>query len=502
MPVLPLLLVLASCLDLPWPPPPAGLGAGGAVLLSVLVSAVPVLAAAGLSRWVARTLAADPARRPEVLRRYVRDRRRLSFVLLAASAGVLTGCGWGWAVWNTLTFDRGDGPVLLPGAEAAVPLPYFLMLVGCWAVYHRAELALHRTAPQEVAARPFWTLPGYVLFHLRQLVLVVLLPLVAWALVLGLKRVFPETVRTPGFQTAMAVGGLLTYLTLPRLVKPLLGLKAMPPGPVRNRLAATARRVDCRLTDLLVWPTPGAVANALAVGVTPWARYVVVTDRLLDHLSGDELVAVFGHEAGHLNRNHVPFYMAFFALSSALGAVGWVGLAQLAARQGWATDGGPGWLAGPAILLACGYVFVVFGLVSRRCERQADVYGARAGSCGDPFCDGHTDATDLPPGDRHVCRTGVRALQRALAAVATANGADARESAGVWGRAWARVRAWQHGPVADRTAFLQKLADDPALGDRTDADTARFRWLVLGGLAAAVAVAGWAVGWAEVAAGL
>jgi hypothetical protein len=64
------------------------------------------------------------------------------------------------------------------------------------------------------------------------------------------------------------------------------------------------------------------------------------------------------------------------------------------------------------------------------------------------------------------------------------------------------VRAWQHGPVADRTAFLQKLADDPALGDRTDADTARFRWLVLGGLAVAVAVAGWAVGWAEVSAGL
>ena len=500
MPILLILLVTAACLEVPWPAPPGGLGAGGAVGLSLLVTAVPVGVATLLARWVANTLAADPARRPEVLRRYVRGRRWLSFGLLACALGVLAGCGWGWAVWHAGAVTLGSRELLLPGAEALVPLPYILMLLGCWAAYHRAELALHRTAPAEVAARPFWSRWGYVLFHARQLALLVLFPVGLFAAQQGLSRAFPETVRSVGYQVAAVAGGVLLFVFLPRLVKPLLGFKRLPDGPARDRLLATARRVDCRLTDLLVWPTRGAVANALVIGVTPWARYVIFTDRLLDNLSADEVDAVFGHEAGHVNRGHIGYYAGFFVLSAAVATAAVLGVEQLAERWGWppSADGRPGWRAVPPILLLCGYIFVVFGLVSRRCERQADVYGVRAGSCGDPWCAGHAPDTPLPAGDRQVCRAGAKALIGALDRVAMLNGGDGPGvPAGLWARAWGRLRAWQHGPVGDRVEFLLRLAEDPGLGDRYDAEMTRFRWAVVGLLVAALVGLGSAVGWGE-----
>jgi Zn-dependent protease with chaperone function len=434
-----------------------------------------------------------------VLRRYVRGRRWLSFALLGFAGVVLAGCGWGWAVWHALVVTRHDAELLFPGAEVLAPLPYVLMLLGCWAAYHRAELALHRTAPPEVAARAFWTRPGYVLFHARQLALLVLFPVALFAAQQGLTRAFPDTVRSAGYQVVAVAGGVLLFVFMPRLVKPLLGLKRLPAGPARDHLEATARRLDCRLTDLLVWPTRGAVANALVIGVTPWARYVIVTDRLLENLPPDELAAVFGHEAGHVNRGHIPYYAGFFALSSAVAAALMVGAEQLVERWGWMSTGrGPGWLAVPPVLLLCGYVFAVFGLVSRRCERQADVYGARAGSCDDPGCTGHLTGVPLPAGDRHLCRAGAVALVNALNHVAALNGWDSPTvPAGFWPRAWARVRAWQHGPVGERVEFLLRLAEDPALGDRTDRAVNRFRWAVLGLLAAALGGLGTAVGWGE-----
>ncbi len=500
MPILLILLVTAACLELPWPAPPAGLSAGRAVALSAVVTTLPVLLAATLSRWVALTLARDPNRRPEVLHGYIRGRRWLSFGMIAVAIGVIVGCGWGWAIWHTLAVQHNGVNQLIPGAEALVPLPYILMLLGCWAAYHRAEMALHRTAPPEVAARRFWTLPGYVLFHARQLALLVLFPVALFAAQQGLSRWFPVTVRSVLYQFVAAAGGVLLVIFLPRRVKPLLGLKRLPAGPARDRLEATARRVDCRLTDLLVWPTRGAVANALVIGVTPWARYVILTDRLMENLQPDELDAVFGHEAGHVNRGHIGYYAGFFVLSAAVATAAVIGAEQLFDYWGWTVSAGhrPGWQAAPPVLLMCAYVFVVFGLVSRRCERQADVYGARAGSCGDPWCDGHTAETIQPLGDRHICRTGTLSLVQALGKVAALNGLDnPGVPLGLWAKAWSRLRAWQHGPVGDRVEFLMRLADDPALADRYDREVGQFRWMVLGLLLAALLILGTAVGWGE-----
>src|SRR5205823_6648830 len=92
----------------------------------------------------------------------------------------------------------------------------------------------------------------------------------------------------------LALGAM--FVTLPWWVRLLLGLRPLPDGPLRTRLAAASRRLRFRCSNLLVWNTRSAMANAMVIGLLPWIRYVVFTDRLLEDFSPDEVEAVFGHE--------------------------------------------------------------------------------------------------------------------------------------------------------------------------------------------------------------
>src|SRR5204863_6652750 len=89
------------------------------------------------------------------------------------------------------------------------------------------------------------------------------------------------------------------------------------------RLVGTARRLRFRFSNVLVWNTRNLVANAMVTGFIPWVRYVILTDRLIDELTPDEIEAVFGHEVGHIKHHHLIFYLAFFLTSFILLGVFW-----------------------------------------------------------------------------------------------------------------------------------------------------------------------------------
>jgi STE24 endopeptidase len=505
MPILLILSVAAACLPLPWPAPPAGVGPRGSLVLTAAVTLAPVFAAFAVSAWAVRTLRHQPGRRSAVLATYSRVRRILGYANLAAAIGAIVGLGWGWTVWNSwFLVDVGPGgPQLVPGAELLVPAPYFLALVLCWAAYYPAELALHRTSSRADEPHGFWSLPGYVLFHLRQFALMIGLPVGLCVAHQGIARVAPELVQTGWFQLASVVAAVGLFVILPRLVKPALGLKSLPPGPVRDRLEATARRLGVRSTDLLIWPTRGAMANAMVVGVVPWARYVIFTDRLLEGLSPDELDAVFGHEAGHVRHGHIPYYAGFLVLSASVATAALAVLAGALDLERWEREQPTWaeWLPLPPLLMMGAYIFLVFGLLSRRCERQADVFGCRAGSCANPGCVGHDEKTALVPRGRGLCRTGALALVRALDQVAVLNGMDGLggrpAERGLAGRVWSWLRAWQHGPIAERIEFLLRLSEDPSLGDRVDRRVRLFRRSLVVLLLAALVTLGSYVGWSE-----
>ena len=132
------------------------------------------------------------------------------------------------------------------------------------------------------------------------------------------------------------------------------------------------------------------MVNACVTGILPGFRYVLLTDALIESLSPLEIAAVFGHEIGHIAHRHL-LYFAFFFMGS-LGVLtvlaeivstGWsvgraVGLAD-SVDAGGRQRRGPGRRAA----WACWdlYFWIVFGQLSRRFERQADVFGSKVVSC-------------------------------------------------------------------------------------------------------------------------
>ena len=499
MPILMVLMLAIACLPVPWPEPPFGLSTSDSAALTFAVMATPQFLAAAVSVWVVGTLRRSPDRRQEVLRLYSRSRRRLGYANLLAILTAIVGCGWGWTVWHTFTMTVGTEfprTVLAPGAELLVPAPFFLTLLVGWTIYYPAERILHHTSLNP-SQESFWSLPGYVLFNGRQFALLVLVPVILFAVQQGMARAYPGIVMTAWFQIASLVGVILLFVLLPRLVKPALGLISLPPGPERDSLQTTVNRLGYRFTDLLVWPTRGAVANAMVLGLIPQARYIVFTDRLLHGMEPDELTAVLGHELGHVRHRHIPYYAGFFAMSAAIGTGLIALLSEELTAMGWTTtDDWAGWLTVPPVAALGIYLFVVFGLLSRRCERQADIFGSRVGSCNNTRCTGHDANTIYPAQGVGLCPMGVRSMIRALDRVSALNGMESPATQRRFGpRVWAWMRAWQHGPMSDRIEFLFRLVEDVSLADRTDRQVNRFRVGLLLILFVTLGVVGSVVGW-------
>ncbi len=508
MPLLLVLLLVASVLDMPWPaaavpyrtPDESGEWVSApfpremTVACTATLVGLSVLASLAVSLRTARVIRRHPDRRNKAARFYGRWRQVAFYLNLGVTAVAIFALGWGH--WVRVTFSAPPHG-LLPFAELLVPGPYLLTLALNWFVYWPAERALYRASHP---GRPFWSLFGFWVSNARQFLFPAFLVVLLNVSHQTLTRHVDGLTEHWGYQLGLVFLGLALAVFLPLLVRPLLGLQRLPEGPIRDRLEATARRLGVRFTDLLLWPTRGVMANAMVIGVVPWARYVIFTDRLLDGLEADELDAVFGHEAGHARYGHLPFYMVFLSLTG-LAASGLVLLAKAALGEHADAITLPAsfrpFVALPSVACFGLYLFAVFGWLSRVCERQADIFGARAGSCGNPACTGHDADTAFVAGGRGLCPTGVRAMVRALEKVLILNGWDAADGRGnLVQRLFGWVRAWQHGPMGVRVDYLLGLADQPWKADRHDR---RAFWVRLGiaGVLVAITAAGAIVGGSE-----
>jgi Zn-dependent protease with chaperone function len=507
MPILLVFALVAACLPIDWPAPPFAPERTAAAALTAGAVALVLTAALILRTWVVRTLRRDPGRRIEVARAYGWWRRVLFFVNIGTAAACVLGFGWGRLAQQELLVSWNGEDRLAPFAELAVPLPYFVVLVGCWLIYYDPERALHGAIQ---GGRPFWPRRAYLAHNVRQFSLMVLLPVALIVTQQTLARFAPETTQTDIYRIASLAVVPVLLLVMPLAMKPLLGLKSMPAGPVRDRLEALAKRLNFRCTDFLLWPTHGAAVNAMIAGLLPRVRYVVFTDRILEELPPDELDAVLGHEIGHAKHGHIWLYAGFLALSlSVLAALVLYIRQQIIAAgvldrpdyRAW-LEVYETWLLLPPVVLVAGYLFVVFGALSRRCERQADVFGCKAVSCCDPACTGHNEQTVFPTGGHCLCPTGIRTFVRALDRVHDLSGLS-RETHPRWSvrqmlrSAWAWVRHWQHAPVPRRVDYLLSLIDRPALEPRFQHRLFAFKCALMLALAAALVALGEAVGWRD-----
>jgi Zn-dependent protease with chaperone function len=327
--------------------------------------------------------------------------------------------------WPLVVAEMGvDGWVLVD--EILILSPYLLHLLASWTLSFRVErvFRFHR-----------WNVVGYVLFQLRQRLLP-LLPMLFLMLLRDLVEVLAGRIAAVerlgiwlrylvSVQWAFTIGSIvLVLMAAPFLFRLLWRMKPLPDGSLRRRLDAFGKRVGFKTRDILLWPTRGNVLNAAIIGITGRFRYVMLTDGLLNSLTEDEIEAVYAHEVGHAKHRHMLilllFALEFFFLLHIL--------TPLLPEWMQPTENIE-WLI---LLVPCTVIWwgVIFGWISRRLERQADVYGTNATARAHDGTDGS-------------------AFISALENLAEESG-QTRHLPGL-----------RHFTVQDRTAYLREYVSDP-----------------------------------------
>ncbi len=474
MPFLLLICLMMVCLPFDWPPPPADMGLAGSLASTWLIVAGLLIAVRIVARQTVLGLIHAPARRETIAHRYSAARTYFFFANLVGFAFCLLGLGWGDTATRLGMIRFKNNEVLAPAGELLILAPFLAAQIGSWFFFYDADREFHSQLADPRRAARFWSRWGYVLFMLRQQLVMVLAPLVLVMAQQALERLYPDTMNLSWLPLA-SIFVLPTFLIVFPLFMPLLlGLKPLPHGPIRDRLEANSRRLHFGYAQIFHWDTRGAVANALVVGIVPQIRYVVFTDRLLEELSDDETDAVFGHEVGHAHYGHIAYYMLFLMLSFVL-----LSVTLHVAETFTETDLSQYrtlLMIAPVVLIGA-YMFSVFGFISRRCERQADIFGCRAGSCLNHYCCGHDFQTPLSDRGQGLCMTGIAAFIRALRRVEDINGMARPwpiwRGSGVLGKlnwifrlltGW--LHTWQHSTIPKRIAFLHRIAADPEIERR------------------------------------
>jgi STE24 endopeptidase len=482
MPFLLLLCLSLACLPVDWPPPLAGLKPIHSLLGTTGLLAM-LSGSAGWFAWRTRQRVQRSEHREGIMRYYGRRRMMHSLSLMAIYVLILYGLGWGWAVQATAKSWVANR--MPPGTELAILAPLLVGLVVSWIFFYDAEQALH--AGDGKNTRAFGGRWRYVGFQIRQNLALIAAPVVVLIVAQGLMRQFPETFRDDHAQTLFILpmaGSMVVFM--PWVIRLLLRLEPMPPGPLRDRLEAAAKRLHCRCSNILIWNTRNGMANAMVVGVLPWLRYVLLSDRLVEDMTPEEVEAVFGHEVGHVKHQHMLYYLAFLVGSLAVLSRG-SGLLETQVREFWPAAEAfmearaswlQSWLALPTLLGLAVYIFTMFGFLSRRCERQADVYGCRAVSCSGPGCTCHGEQTVLADNGNALCPTGIRTFMSALDKVALLNGIS-RSKPG-----W--LHSWQHSTIERRVGFLERMMGDSAIEERFQRRLFRFKIVVLIAIIAAL----------------
>lgn len=403
---------------------------------------------------------------------------RRAFMLGVRASDLLSLIVFGWIIhgldWPRVVrsgFRLGDPPLL---DDALILLPFLLaQFAGWWGVYE-AERVLRPVFGTVGLRRHLWLK--------ARMSLGLVLPFAAFY-GLGtdlIRRAWPWTSGSPWEQpVSLAAMGVLVLFLAPLFLRIAWPTRTLPAGPLRERLERVALRFGFRCTDILVWDTNQLIVNAAVTGSLPWFRYVLLTDAMIENLEPHEIAAVFGHELGHIAHRHLAYFGFFLVASLGALAMATDGANDAIRRFLPASLTPPSWVTGDSttaqliqaltfVIVGGGYFLGVFGFISRRFERQADVYGCRVVSCGSDDCPPHADLDGFPgsaPGrsTMPLCPVGIRIFINSLTNVAIENGMRPE--------AW----SWRHGSIAHRISFLESLIGRPLVEREFQAGVKKLR---------------------------
>lgn len=346
--------------------------------------------------------------------------------------------------------------------ELVVMLPTLSLAVFAWWAYYPVdrrlrEAAIFRQADEGRPIYPLLTRSQYVSMQMRHQFGLLLLPLLgvyAWSEAITLlgpnhRALLSETVA----QFLAPVGILLMFVLAPLVIRYIWHTVPLAEGEVRGRMIAMCELHRVRVRELLLWRTGSGMINAAVTGLIRQVRYILLSDGLLDQLPPRAVEAVMAHELAHVKLHHMLWMVAVL-----LATLGLTEYAANAALDRWVeptsqttqqTDTPWFDLANPQTqmfvmaLPVFGFSLWVFGWVSRRIERQADVFAARHLAQSSEARQ-YDDAGRLVF-DADSVHTMIHALQR----VADLNHSPVHR------------RSWRHGSIAWRQQHLRSLIASP-----------------------------------------
>jgi Zn-dependent protease with chaperone function len=360
-----------------------------------------------------------------LLPRYCQTRRGLDrwdiiaqTLIIGVFAGLCYGLGWNHRVSGYTT----------------TLAPWLAMMVIHWWCLAKPT-AIIRGFP--------WTRWAFLSYHVRfsLLPLMIAWPILDVCLWIGnhspigpwLMSHFGQAANVAG--TSLMALGLITFL--PWLLVRIWGAQPLANPSLVAELEAECQRSGVRVAAILHWPIGGGrIYNAMVLGVLPRLRYVLFTEDLLRDFTAAERSAVLGHELGHARHHHLWIYLMF---ALATGLLAW----SVRDALHHTLDSVPGISALTdeiragmvALILLAVQWRLLFGMLSRACERQADLAGADLAGRGDTAAGAHI-------------------MHDALGAVARFAGIDPRSP------------SWRHYSIAERMRFLKTVAADAGIAAR------------------------------------
>jgi STE24 endopeptidase len=228
------------------------------------------------------------------------------------------------------------------------------------------------------------------------------------------------------------------FLLAPEILRRVLHTQPLPDDALRARLEALCRQHRLRYRDILLWRTDHNMGNAAVMGMIPQLRYILLSDLLLETMTDEQIEAVFAHELGHIVHRHMAWYVVFFMILAAVAA----GPGELIHQQLERFSLFPGDRELVMLSLGVAGFLLAFGFLSRRFERQADVFAARTIEPRGADAPGRS----VPP----VGERGAKVFASALHRVAVINNIPIA------------ARSWCHGSIAKRMDYLSHLSADPS----------------------------------------
>jgi STE24 endopeptidase len=411
---------------------------------------------------------------------------------------------------------------LLP--DLLILSPFFGSIALAWTLLYPVELRIRKEslrleasgAPRSDGASestlivgPQASLASYLFDKFRHQVFIVAVPMgiivVAKFLIDQFKYDLIRLTRLNWIaDSLLGITSVAVLFMSPVLLRFIWSTVPLPDGPLRNRFVQTCRRIGLRYREILLWRTHGLAVNAAVMGFVPRLRYILVSDALLQTMNDDEIEAVFGHEAGHVRHWHLHFFALFGLLSTFVASIAFLLFgftyklndphyirSLLAGVVPYNPAQDPvGLVYDPAILglivlaalLAC-WLFG-FGWLSRKFERQADLYGIR---CITPDIRNCTDRCPVHgAGEQENRRTGEG--ERSPAHLLACSPALCVSAAQLFGRTLLKIAdlngiprhapSWRHGSIDSRCELIERLATDPQELRRFD----RTLWALKAGL--------------------